>query len=257
MTDTSRTPSGGIKIGTVLSATVSVLGRNFVPFMVLALIIYGVGAVLEIFFDEWIGRSAVQGEFDASSPADYAGLAFATFLASLLEAPVTYGTYHYLRGTPVSLGDSIGRGLALVPVIFGLSLVYTVVLVVGFMLFVIPGILIMVIWWVIIPVAVIERPSFFACFGRSADLIDGSRWPVFLILLIIFIAAVLIEIVVGALAGAVGTFMTLGDSTNLLLAWPVTAVISLLAAVSSAVGYFHLRRAKEGLHIEHIAAVFD
>jgi len=47
-------------------------------------------------------------------------------------------------------------------------------LIVGFVFLVVPGLYLMTIWAVLLPVAVVERPGVFEAFGRSRQLVSGK-----------------------------------------------------------------------------------
>ena len=68
------------------------------------------------------------------------------------------------------------------PVLFplvGLAIVAGIGIAIGFVLIIIPGLILLTIWAVAAPVMVIEHPGVFAALGRSRDLVRGFGWPVF------------------------------------------------------------------------------
>lgn len=56
---------------------------------------------------------------------------------------------------------------------------------VGTVLLIVPGLILMTIWAVTVPVVVVERQDVFDAFGRSQDLVHGNGWKVFGILLLL------------------------------------------------------------------------
>jgi hypothetical protein len=120
-------------------------------------------------------------------------------------------------------------------------------------LLIIPGIILGTIWYVIIPVTVVERPGIFAAFGRSAELTRGNRWRVFGISLVVGV----IVWVINMLAGLTSLVTAGNASAVLLVGWIVAAVNLVIGSVVVAVVYYYLRIAREGGSIEDIAAVFD
>src|SRR4051794_7796596 len=48
----------------------------------------------------------------------------------------------------------------------------------GFVLLIVPGLILLTFWSVVAPVTVIERPGVFGAFGRSWQLVRGYGWPV-------------------------------------------------------------------------------
>jgi hypothetical protein len=71
----------------------------------------------------------------------------------------------------------------LLPLI-GVSILAGLGIAIGFVLFIIPGLILLVIWSVVAPVMVLERPGVFAAFGRSRELVRGNGWAVFRVILI-------------------------------------------------------------------------
>src|SRR5262249_11459126 len=106
--------------------------------------------------------------------------------------------------------------------------------------------------WVAIPVAVVERPGMFRSLSRSRELTRGFRWRLLGVLLVIFVASTaaswLVELILNPVfEPVIKSIVTLVVQTAFTALW----------AVASAVSYYMLRTSKEGVEIEQIAAVFD
>jgi hypothetical protein len=120
--------------------------------------------------------------------------------------------------------------LAAVSILFGIGLG------IGFILLIIPGLILMVIWAVVAPVTVLERPGVFAAFGRSQQLVRGNGWNVFAVIVLVFLAVAVIGVAAGLLAGSLGS---LGRA---LVQWAVNAALAPITALSASVLYFALRQ---------------
>ncbi len=118
--------------------------------------------------------------------------------------------------------------LVAVSILFGLALA------VGFILLIIPGLILMVIWSVVAPVTVLERPGPFAAFGRSRELVRGNGWNVFAVIVLVFLAVAVIGVGAGLVAASLGS---LGRA---LVQWAVDAALTPLTALSASVLYFAL-----------------
>src|SRR5947209_9847380 len=81
--------------------------------------------------------------------------------------------------------------------LLAVSLLAGVGVAVGFVLLIIPGLVLLVIWAVVAPVTVLERPGVFAAFGRSRDLVRGNGWNVFGVLVVVFLAVIVISFIAG------------------------------------------------------------
>jgi hypothetical protein len=106
---------------------------------------------------------------------------------------------------------------------------------IGFVLLIVPGLILMVIWSVVAPVIVLERPGVFAAFGRSRELVRGNGWNVFSVIILVFLAVVVVSVAAGLVADS------LGSVGRALVQWAVTAALAPVTALSASVLYFELR----------------
>jgi hypothetical protein len=106
---------------------------------------------------------------------------------------------------------------------------------VGFILIIIPGLVILTIWSVAAPVVVLERPPGLQALSRSRELVRGNGWQVFGV---IFVLDILVMIVAAVIEGG-------ADSASTGAGIVVTVVVGILAAplsaLAAAVLYFDLR----------------
>jgi hypothetical protein len=123
----------------------------------------------------------------------------------------------------------------LLPLI-GVSILAGLGIAIGFILFIIPGLILLVIWSVVAPVMVLERPGVFAAFGRSRELVRGNGWAVFRVILIVGFAVILVSLLVGVAS------VSLGSIGRGLVQWAVNSAIAPVSALSASVLYFGLRR---------------
>jgi hypothetical protein len=132
----------------------------------------------------------------------------------------------------------------------------------GALLFVVPGVILYLVWFVATPACVVERLGVFRSMGRSAELTKGHCWSIFGLQLVILISAMIVGSIASAVApailGAAGA-SALAASTALgqivSLVWG--AIWTAFYAIVMAVTYHDLRVAKEGVDTEQIAAVFE
>lgn len=246
-------------IGRSLSMTFGVLGRNFVPMMLIAVIVTAIQSVIEYLLG---GES---GEGNSGS--------FLNIISyGLITAPVTYATFQDLRGTRVNASDMMSGGFKRIGRVMGAALAIGVVAVVAILLAVflyfastfigtIAGvaaaifvIFIFVLWFVVVPALVVEDVKFFGGFGRAADLSKGRRWGILGLFL------VYVVIIIGLSAVMIGIVAVTAESTPILaliLMVPFLALYSVVGAILPAVVYYLLRSEKEGVGIDDIAKVFD
>jgi hypothetical protein len=132
-----------------------------------------------------------------------------------------------------SAGSVVGT-LIVVGVLAGIAIA------IGFVLLIIPGLFLITIWAVIVPVVVIERTGVFDAFGRSRELVKGNGWQVFGVLVLLFIGAFVAQILIAAILG--GIFDSVfGFALGVLL---TSLLISPLTALAASVIFFDLKAIK-------------
>lgn len=269
MTYMTDAQSSQFLVGTALSKSFEVIFRNIVPFGIIALLMTLPKLVLDYYSFEW-SFGLQENMFDPTfvnntDPEELEGVVWRSFAMNGLNlallvlawafctAAMSFGTYETLRGRPATLDECLQRGLPLVIPALVIGFLLILGLGVASLLLVIPGIILAMVWYVVIPVAVVERPGIFAAFGRSATLTRGNRWRIFGIYLISGAIGWALSIPIVA-----ATLIFYGNAVILAgLQWILTAASLVVSAVITAVVYYYLRIAHEGGSIEDIAEVFD
>jgi hypothetical protein len=132
-----------------------------------------------------------------------------------------------------SAGAVVGT-LVVVGILAGIAIA------IGFVLLIIPGLFLITIWAVVIPVVVIERTGVFEAFGRSRELVKGHGWQVFGVLVLLFIAAFVVQVLIAAILG--GIFDSVfGFAIGILL---TSLLLMPLTALAASVIYFELKEIK-------------
>jgi hypothetical protein len=117
-----------------------------------------------------------------------------------------------------------------------------VVILIGLIALIVPGLYLITIWSVFVPVIVIERTPGLGSLARSRELVRGNGWQVFAVLFVLFVLVGVVTLAAGAAAASAST--AVGIVVQVVLG-VLTAPLSALAA---AVLYFDLggRRARPG-----------
>jgi hypothetical protein len=246
--------------GGVIGQTFGLIGRNFVAFAFLALIFVGVPQ-----FGISYAQSAVRTDPELVMWVSLLGVLVSLVTTYILQGALTRAAVDDLSGAGVKFGAAIADGLRYFFPLFIVALIVTIGMTVGFLLLIIPGIILAVRWCITAPIVVVERIGPTSSMGRSADLTEGNRWAVFGLLVLYLVFAYAVQIVFGlAMAAAYGS-----DPTTELMSLDaigvailvasalVTALITLVSTVGTAALYFELRRVKEGVGVSELAAVFD
>src|SRR5690606_33773263 len=102
-------------------------------------------------------------------------------LSLLLWTPVIAKIHAVQHGESMTAGEAMSVGLRRFPVVLGVALLMTVVLGLGFMLFVIPGIYLLVKLAFAPVAAVTESKGVIDSFRYSFELLRGRWWRTFLL----------------------------------------------------------------------------
>ena len=177
---------------------------------------------------------------------------FAMAMSSLANVTCLYGAYQVMRGKDFSVGESLSAGFARLLPALGTTFAVVILVMIGFVLLVVPGIIAMLMMYVALPVCVVERLGPFASMGRSRFLTKGSRWKLLGLALLMYLAI----LVLGGIFGGVGAYLG-GFLGYRIGAMPVSILIYAFFSVLAAVVYHDLRVAKEGVDVDTLAGVFD
>jgi hypothetical protein len=242
------------RLGAVASRSFSVLFKNIVPFGILYLAVNAPASIYALTLD---------GYADADRDPGVRILNLVeVFLGTVVAAAVTFATVQELRGRRVGFGEFFGRGLAQGGAAIRAALLAGLLLILAFVALIIPAVVLYTMWWVVIPVAVIERPGAVASLRRSAELTRGNRWRVFALIAGFLLCVFAVGIGLGLATGlGVGLFaagdIVLVHRLTIVVMWLWSTFLMAAQAVLTAVSYYYLRVAKEGIGIDDIAAVFD
>ena len=86
--------------------------------------------------------------------------------------------------TDLSVGELYRRAQPLLPSLIAAVVVAALGIVCGLVLLIVPGLILLTRWIFIVPVIVLEKKSAGESFGRSWQLVKGSSWPVFWLILL-------------------------------------------------------------------------
>jgi len=120
------------------------------------------------------------------------------------------------------------------------------------LLLIVPGLIVMTMWFVSTPACVVERTGPWTSMKRSAALTKGHRWKVFGLLLLLILLSLIV-------AGLLQLVLMQAGSTILVLLGTLLwgALWTAYYSIAVVTTYHDLRVAKEGIDIEQIASVFD
>lgn len=120
-------------------------------------------------------------------------------IGALTQAALTRATVAESEGRKASLGECLAAGFAVLLPLIGLSILLAIGVALGFVLLVVPGVILYLMWSVAVPALVEERRGVFGSFGRSRELTDGAKWKIFGIMLVVLVVYWLLSGVSGML----------------------------------------------------------
>lgn len=155
-----------------------------------------------------------------------------TCAAFLLEAALVKSVQQVREGKPkLSVGQTIRSVLPDLWSVAVASIAAAVAIWIGLLIVLVPGLYLLTIWAVVMPVLVIERRGVLTAFERSRKLVRGHGWQVFGTLVLLFLILILVGVVFGtffvmvpdAVRGGLGTIVT-----GTLVAPYIAVVVTLL-----------------------------
>ncbi len=243
MTETQVRPArfaaGEFRIGGVLNRTWRVLSRNILAF----------GAVTAVASlpTLWLADSGQR------TGLIIVGAMVSDMMRRLSQAMLVYTALQEMRGTRSSLRQSLQVGWQRILAVVGLAITASVLTALGFVVLIVPGVMVVVMSFVAAPACVIERMDPFGSLERSARLTSGHRWKIFGLLLLVALPLAIAGAVfdeVAEAAGFGGVLVTLGEMMGDAISNAVLAALAIAA-------YHDLRVAKEGVNTAELAAVFE
>jgi hypothetical protein len=185
-----------------------------------------------------VGLLYLTGSFVGLLLSDIVEL-FATFL---LQATLIKAVQDVRDGrADLSIGATVSSAWPYILPVAAASILAGIAIVVGFILIIIPGLILITIWAVIIPVIVLERSGPIASFGRSQQLVRGNAWPVFGTLVVLFIIEIVVSIVLGIIFSGLPIVLRYGLSTVI-----VGTLVAPFIAVTVTLIYYRLSGAQAG-----------
>ncbi|HLI60124.1 MAG TPA: hypothetical protein VKV21_10725 [Solirubrobacteraceae bacterium] len=125
--------------------------------------------------------------------------------------------------------------------LLAISILFAIGVAIGFVLLIVPGLVLLTFWSVVVPVAVLERPGVLGAFGRSRELVRGNGWNVFGVIVLVYVAVLVMSLLAALIAAP------LGHVGRDLVQWGVNVAITPVVALSASVLYFELLDAQRGI----------
>jgi len=227
--------NGGSAVGEQRSA-LAVIGETFRLYRRYPLLFFALAAGVI-----WPYEAILVAATGTGPAGQSAGLGFLLtvldfgFVTPLISALHVHAVLDVREGREPRILLVARQGLRVLPVVAAASIVATLGMFVGFLLLVVPGVILWLRWFVVAQAAAVEQEGWLPALRRSAELVSGNYGYVFLVVLCL--------VLVGA--PAVGVQLAFGAHSTAAVALLVTAflrtLIASFTALAGAVLYFDLR----------------
>jgi hypothetical protein len=136
------------------------------------------------------------------------------FAAFLLQATLIKAVQDVRDGrADLSIGETVSAATPYIWSVAAAAILAGIAITIGLILIIVPGLWLITIWAVIIPVIVIERSGALASFGRSRQLVRGHGWHVFGTLVLVFVILLVVEFILGLIFAALPLVLRSGLGT--------------------------------------------
>ncbi|HEX6229959.1 MAG TPA: hypothetical protein VFZ41_10920 [Solirubrobacterales bacterium] len=222
--EATRSPAGRISVGDVLNETFAVYGQNWVPLIGSAIVVFLVVGLIAGLVQSAGGvvLGLVAAVIRLVGYALYIG-----FVVRLVQ-DVRDGRRDQTVGDLFSAASPAILPLIAFGILFGIGVG------IGFILLIVPGLILLTFWSVGAPAIVVEDEGPIGAFGRSWRLVRGDAWPVFGVLLVVFLIVLAIQFILGAIATPIG------DAALVIAAIVSSAVTAPIYALAVSVMFFDL-----------------
>jgi ABC-type multidrug transport system fused ATPase/permease subunit len=195
------------------------------------------GVLLPLAFGLFLIVAIVQAVLNGSFILFPISLAVAVIAGTLYQGMVVELVSDVQDGRrDMSVGDLVNAiGPVLLPLI-GAGILAGIGIGIGFLLLIVPGLILVTIWAVIAPVIVVEHSGVIDAFGRSRELVRGNGWQVFGVLVLIYILVFIVAAIFAAIA------VGISDSVGMRILFNVVAqtLTAPIGALAASVIYFRL-----------------
>ncbi|MGH3254983.1 MAG: hypothetical protein ACRDOU_06155 [Streptosporangiaceae bacterium] len=130
----------------------------------------------------------------------YLALLVSILALFLLQATLVKAVQDVRDGrADLSINETVNQALPQLPKVIGAGILAAIAIGIGFVLIIVPGLILITFWAVFVPVIVIEGSGALASFGRSRQLVRGHAWHVFGTLVLTWLILFVFDILLGVI----------------------------------------------------------
>ena len=200
-------PDRQVSIGRVFGRAFGTIGSNPVTTLGIAFLF---SALPQTLFNQ-LTRMMGMSQGAKLAPAATVGLGLVGMilgiaLYAIVQGALVRSTVDHEEGRQPGLGESIMAGLVVAIPLIVMAIISGIAMMIGLVLFVVPGVILYLMWSVSAPALVDERLSIMGALGRSRYLTRGYRWRILGMVLVLVVLSWLAMALMATLVVAGGSF---------------------------------------------------
>lgn len=226
--EASQPPAKRIVVGDVVSETFSIYRENAAALLVSAAAVFIVVGLASALLESAGGLILVL----LAAAVRLAGHALYTGFVVKLVQDVRDGR------RDETVGDLFNAAAPAIVPLIGFGVLFAIGVTIGFLLLIVPGLILLTLWSVGAPAIVVERIGPVDAFGRSWQLVRGDAWSVFATLLVVLLIVIAVGVVLGILASPIGD----GEAATYVAAIVSSVLTAPIFSLAITVMYYELRQ---------------
>lgn len=252
-------------IGDILDATFRLYRARMASFATIALIAYIPLALYMLAVGLAFGTpEAYPDAFDFNSPDPFANapaistdmmlysvgrLVFLWVVIPLAQAALIFNISGAILGERITAGESYRRAAGRLWPLLGTQILVGLVVMLGLIMCVVPGVIFSLWFMVTAPIVVLERLWATKAMGRSRELMSGNLGKGFVLLLVVFLLTLVIGMGTGMALGAIRVHPFFGEAGALI----VEALLLPVQTAPLILFYYELRVRKEAFDLQRLS----
>jgi Cation/multidrug efflux pump len=233
-----------VRVGPLLSKTLSIVFGTPHIFLGIPLLALIPGVALA-----FLGAALTMATGVFGTIVIFLALLLCILMMFAAQGATTYAVYRILLGDRPTIRESFSKGMSHIGTLFFASILLSLGIGLGFVLLIIPGVILACMWAVTVPACVVEGRGAIDGIQRSAELTKGYRWSILGIQVLLYLLVIVLNMISQVLA-----FIPF---LGAILAFLLALIPSGLFSAACALLYYNLLAAKEGITVESLANVFD
>jgi hypothetical protein len=178
-----------------------------------------------------LGQSVTTVEARSAGEAILVALiagAIGIIISAVLQAAILRAGALAALGDPIDVEASYRYGLKRVGSVIGASILIAIAVAVGFVLLIVPGVILLTMFAVAIPALVVEGKGATDAMSRSWQLVKGHFWHVLGVIVVAFLIVAIVSGIITAIGGSSWFLRWIFGSIGQIITSPFSALVSIM-----------------------------